>query len=510
MATKAPAVALSLAVVSVLGQGRTAEAQMSTNPSFNQAFSLPSNDLPGNASQATAERAPVYAYGVDAGVGETDNIALTPTHRVSQTMAIADADFSVSRQSRLFDVKAVGDFTYLDYLQNAFGSQLLGRFDGVADAAIVPGRLIWVLRDDFGQSALDPYTPVTPSNIEDINYVTTGPDLKWRLNAVNYVDASVRYARAQYQTSPFNSNRFLASVAVGRDISAAASLSLNANSERVLFDNTVVNTNFDRSSAFGRYELQGARTGFVGELGVTVVDQSRAAGGSTTQSPPPIIRFSPAIFSSPLPVIALKEPGGSVTGPLAKLELSRKLSPSAKVVLTAGEDLTDASSSFSSQTTGASGINAVTPAALTSDTYRVTYATAGWQYTRNRTSLGVTGRWERDIYPGLSSLDVTRPSAEFYVQRRVTRALTAQIVGRWYRVNYPHAAISQAGSTDYADTVLGASLVWRHGRGLEVRLRYDHDTYTASNGNTGYHESRGFLTVGYRPAMAPVADDSQQ
>ena len=149
-------------------------------------------------------------YGIDAGVGETDNVTLAPTDKISQTIATVDADFTVHQRSRLFDVNAVGNFSDLDYLQGAYGNEFLGRLDGVADAAIVPGRLVWVLRDDFGQSALDPYTPVTPNNIENINYLTTGPDLKLRFGGIDFVDISARYARAQYQTSPFNSNRLLA------------------------------------------------------------------------------------------------------------------------------------------------------------------------------------------------------------------------------------------------------------------------------------------------------------
>jgi hypothetical protein len=123
--------------------------------------------------------------------------------------------------------------------------------------------------------------------------------------------------------------------------------------------------------------------------------------------------------------------------------------------------------------------------------------------------LAVTGRWEQDIYPGLPSLDVTLPGADLRVERRMTRAFTAQLVGSWNKTDYPHAAlVSQViGSTEYANNILGAALIWRHGRGLEIRLRCDHDTYTASNGNTGYHVTQAFLTVGYRPQPNPPTED---
>ncbi|MGD0506090.1 MAG: hypothetical protein ABSD02_25560 [Steroidobacteraceae bacterium] len=483
------------ALVSVALSAQIAEAQVS-------GWGLnPSNSSLADDAATTPERVQGYAYGIDAGVGETDNVALSPTNKVSQTIAITDADFNVDHRSRLFDVNAIGNFSYLEYLQHAYGNQLLGRFDGNADAAIVPGRLIWVLRDDFGQSALDPYTPTTPTNVENINYVTTGPDLKVRFGGINFIDVSARYARAQYQTSPFNSNRLLGSVALGREVSAGGSVSLNANTERVMFDNTEVNSDFERSSGFGRYEVHGTRTNFIGELGGTVVSQTSALalvpsnfvpGSNVTLAPQPITAANQSAGS------------GSLSGPMAKVELSRMTSASAKVIFTAGRDLTDASSSFSNQSTGLTGINSISSAALTSDSYRVTYASASWQFHRNRTTLAITGRWEKDIYPGLPNLDVTFPSVDFRVERRVTRALTAQFFGSYRKTDYPRAALASQleGSTEYANGILGAALTWRHGRGLEVRLRFDHDSYSVSNGNTGYHETRAFLTVGYRPAQA--------
>jgi hypothetical protein len=421
-------------------------------------------------------------------------------------MSTVDADFSVNERSRLFDVNAVGSFTDLDYLQHAYGNELLGRFDGVADAAIVPGRLTWVLRDDFGQQGVDPYTPVTPANIENVNYLTIGPDLKLPFGGIDYVNFSARYARAQYQTSPFNSNRLIGSAALGRNVSADASVSLNANTERVLFDNTALNTDFERSSGFGRYEVHGARTDLVGEVGGTVVSQS---GPSTILSEPNLGLGTTGAVGSKPPVVANEPNGsGSVSGPLAKLELSRKISAAAKLIVTAGRDLTDTSSSFANQSTGVTGINPVTPAELTSATYRMTYATAGWQYQRNRTTMSLTGRWETDIYPGLSTLDTRITGADLNVERRITRTFTVQLLGHLYKTDYPHAVLASqaAGSTDMTNTVVGASLTWRHGRALEVRLRLDHDSYAVANGNTGYKETRGFLTVGYRPKMTAQLD----
>jgi len=422
-----------------------------------------------NPAAAPAAREPVLSYGVDAGIGESDNVTLAPTDKISQTIAATDVDFTVKEQSRLLEVNATGYFSYLDYLQNAYSSQLLGRFDGKGEVAIVPGRLRWVVQEDFGQAAIDPYTAVTPSNLENVNYLSTGPDLSMRLGGVNFINLSARYARAEYETSPYSSNRGLGSVAVGRDISAGASVSLNADFERVMFENTAVNTDFDRTRGFGRYELHGARTDFEADLGASRITQE----------------------------------GSSTNGPLAKVQLSRKLSAAAKLTLTAGSELIDASSSFSARPTGpigASGIIGTAPAALTANNYTSDYASVGWQYLRYRTMIALVARWEKDTYAGQPQLDVNRPGADFNIQRQLTRAFSAQLLGRFSETDYPNAAIaSNTASSKYDDWLVGGALTWRHGRGLEIRLRYDHDSHVVSAGGSGYGENRVFLTVGYRP-----------
>jgi len=430
-----------------------------------------------------ATAAETLAYGVDVGVAESDNVTLVPTNKVSQTIALADVDFDVKKQSRLFDVDAKGNFTYLDYLQGAYGSQVIGRFDGAAHVALIPERLTWVLTDDFGQAALDAFTPVTPTNLENVNYVSTGPDLALRLGGTSFINASARFARAQYQTSPFNSNRVLGSLAWGRQLSAQSSVSLNGDTERVLFDNTVLNSDFDRTSGFGRYEVQGARTNLSADLGATTIDQS---GSSNAGS------------------------GSSTTGGLARIQLTRKLSTAAKLTLSVGHDLTDASTSFSNLQSGAIGVVGTAPAALTSNSYTTNYASVGWQYERNRTTLAVSGRRERDTYGGAPALDYTLSGGEFRVARILTRAFTAEIFGRYYKSNYPHGIVAPAnGSADFDDELIAGILTWRHGHGLEVKLTLEHDARVAT-GINGYRENRAVLTVGYRPKTLGTSDPTNR
>jgi hypothetical protein len=464
MRLRSPTPHLSIAVVSILALASGSRAQTLTPGTDSKTETLTSG---------VGSKGETLTYGADVGVAESDNVTLVSTDKISQTMAVADADFDYKQKSRRLDVDAKGNFTYLDYLQGAYGSQLIGRFDGIAHLAIIPERIVWVLQDDFGQAALDPFTPVTPTNLENVNYVSTGPDFALRFGANSYVNVSARYARAQYATSPFNSNRLVGNLAWGLLLSARSSVSLNGDTERVMFENTVLNSDFDRSSGFGRYEVHGARTDLSADLGATIIRQN----------------------------------GASTTGGLARVELSRKLSAAAKLTVSVGRDLTDTSTSFSNLQSGAIGVIGTAPAPQTSNNYTSNYVLAGWRYERNRTTIGLSGRWEKDLYGGEPLLDYTRSGVEFKVDRKLTRALTAEVLGRYYKTDYVHGLLaSQIGTSGFDDESVGAALTWRHGRGLEVKLRCEHSA-RLTTGIYGYRENRAILTVGYRPRTGRPESD---
>jgi hypothetical protein len=421
-----------------------------------------------STTPAPGTRAESFTYGADVGVGESDNVTLVQTDKVNQTIAIADLDFDLKDQTRRFDVDAKGNFSYLDYLQGAYSNQLVGRFDGRGDVSLIPERVIWVLTESFGQAQIDPFLAEVPTNLQNINYVATGPDASFKLGPTVFLDLSARYAKTTYQTDPFDSNTVLGNAALGRALSAQSSISINGSFERVLFDNTEVNTNYNRSSVYAHYEVQGARTDLTANLGATKVDQ-----GSE-----------------------------SFTGPNAKLQLKRRLSSVSTLTFTVGRDITDGSTAFANLQSGAIGGIVTSPAVQSQSNYTVTYGSVGWEYALNRTTFGVSGTWEKDSYEGQPLLDVTRGTAEFKVERKLSRVLTAQLEGRLYRNEY--------GNTDFAETdgLVGGALVFREGRGLEIKLRYDHTSRNVSGFGvvpgvtSGYNENRAFLTIGYRPRTA--------
>jgi hypothetical protein len=188
------------------------------------------------------------------------------------------------------------------------------------------------------------------------------------------------------------------------------------------------------------------------------------------------------------------------------LQLVRRLSSVSTLTFTAGRDITDGSTAFANLQPGAIGGIVTGPAVVSQNNYTVTYGSVAWEYARNRTTIAVSGTWEKDSYGGQPLLDVTRGSAEFRLERKLSSVLTAQLLGRLYRTEYANTDFSET------DGLVGGALVFREGRGLEIKFRYDHSYRTASGVGvvpgvvpgvgSGYNENRAFLTIGYRPRTA--------
>ena len=407
-------------------------------------------------------------FGVAAGIGETDNVDLTSSNARSQTLAAADLDFALTRTGSRLDASALGNFTDIDYLQGAYSNQVLGRFDGLALAKLWSDHLKWIVRDDYGESQVDPFAAVTPVNLQRENVFATGPDLTLRPSDSTFIELEALYERSSYQTSPFDGNTASGSIAVGRQLSTLSSLSLVGQVQELRFDNTTVNTDYDRRELYGRYQIKGARTQVEAELGATQAN----------------------------------DVGSWETTPLARLSLARQVSPSSSVTIGGGREYTDGAGSFSGLRAGAAGGITVGAVTQTTANYLRNYASAGWRFARLRTSFGLTGTWERDTYDREDIFDVSRVGVEATLGRHITQAISADITAGVDRDQY----LNQGFSDKYGTA--GGGLTWRPGRWVEVYARYDHAFRRTSGAASlmatggGYDENRVFVMVGYRPHTA--------
>jgi hypothetical protein len=433
-----------------------------------------SAELPGGAvlpGETPTELGPQPAnltqYAIAAGLGETDNVNLSSTDPKSQTISAVNLDLDLRRSGSRLDASALGTFTDLDYLEGAYSNQVLGRFDGLATAKLWSDRLKWLFADDYGEEQTDPFAAITPVNVQRVNVFATGPQLTLRPSYATFIDLAGRYSQISYQTSPFDGHNVVGSADLGRDLSPLSSISLVVQAEELRFDNTTVNTDYDRREAYGRYLIEGARTSIDAQLGAT---QANDVGTSWK------------------------------TSPLVRLLLTRQISPFSILTLAGGKEYTDAAGSFSSLTAGAGGGIVVAPVSQTTANYLRNYASAGWQFLRLRTTFGVTGNWEHDSYDFQSVYDATRANVGLNLGRSFTPKWSGIISGTADRYDY----VNQGFTTTFG--TLGAGLIYRPGRWFVIYGRYDH-AFGRTSGSSGtplvggavYDENRVFIMVGYAP-----------
>jgi hypothetical protein len=436
---------------------------------------LPGAVLPGETpTELGPQPANLTQYAIAAGIGETDNVNLSSTNPKSQTIAAVNLDLDLRRSGSRLDASALGTFTDLDYVEGAYSNQILGRFDGLATAKLWSDRLKWLFADDFGEEQTDPFAAITPVNLQRVNVFATGPELTLRPSYSTFIDLAGRYSQISYQTSPFDGHNLVGSAEFGRDLSPLSRLSLVVEAEELRFDNTTVNTDYDRREGYGRYLIQGARTSVDAQLGATQANDVAA-------------RWK--------------------TSPLVRLLLTRRVSPFSILTLAGGREYTDAGGSFSSLRAGAGGGIVVAPVSQTTGNYLRNYGSVGWQFLRLRTTFGLTGNWEHDSYDLQSVFDATRANIGLNVGRSFTPKLSGVVSGTADRYDY----FNQGFTTTFG--TLGAGLVYRPGRWFVIYARYDHAFRRTSGvpgapllGGEGYDENRAFVMVGY----APNSEEAEQ
>jgi hypothetical protein len=436
---------------------------------------LPGNSVPGEAIPIeglvglTGLPAEYTNWDVAAGLGESDNINLSADHPKAQTMSAVNAFFDFIRSGSHFDLNAVGNFSDTDYLEGYYSNQVLGRFDGLADVTLWDRHFTWLVRDDYGNQQIDILQSLTPANLQRVNVFSTGPDLKLDPTPTSFVELQGIYSRNSWQDEPFSGNTESASATVGHNLSPTSAISLVGQVQENRFDDTNTSTNVDYSTNtdyqvreyYGHYTFAELRT------------RVDLQGG----------------------VAQANDRGPWSTSPLARLSLAHSVSPFSTVSLSAGRDYSNAMGSFASLNNGASGGIPVSAATQTTGNALHTYGNLSWSYNRERTTVAVSGEWEREDYDAQSKFNFSSSGIGVTLRRQITPRLSADIMTTVDRGQY--------GNQDFTNNygTAGAGLIYHPGTWVVIYGRFDHQFRTSSGvaQGLGYGENRIFVMFGYYP-----------
>ena len=462
-----------------------ADAQVGAISSQSLFFDQASNAHRGNYLEA------------EGGLIYTDNVDLTRGGS-GDTLAMLGLLGNASEDRPHFDYRLASDIALVKYLHSSFQTQPFGYADGSADLKIVPGFFSWTGRETYNQAVLNPFLPVTPDNLENLNYVTTGPRLTLRptLRTTITVDGTYSYLISSSKSPLYvniDNHRYAGDITLSRAFTNTTGVYITASSQKVEFTDQVGNTNFRQDQARAGIRFADART--VLEL----------SGGYTKLHE--VVLTTVQTIRGPRQLRQNQVPSGANW----QVQLSRLISPTQRLSLHAVKQVADAADLFRLNL-DQPVVTTVPNRIVSGQPFTDREFGATWRLEANRTALelGVLDVSQRYRARPASDLDAKDVRALF--ARQLSPVLNWDI-----GATYEHAHYGFGGSLDTVNVL--TSLRWRIGERVGLRFIYAYVTQTPY----GYADNQVGVTASYAltarhagsqapeaPALQPTSPMSAQ
>jgi len=387
--------------------------------------------LLGTAGVTGRAHAQQYDWGVRAGATYSDNIARTATNTQAEAVVEGGIKLAIVEKRRWIDASIGSDIQYQSYVHHSFQSGVLGGVNGNIRFDIIPGRVSWTVLDNFGQTSVDPLAVETPANRQNTNFLTTGPDITIPFGTRTDFRVRGRWSEASYARTLANYTQTLGSVALIRHIAATSSVSLNVSSQRVTYATDAVSPSYDQQEAYAALDSTRERTTIGLQLGTT----------------------------------RLTELGHSTSGLLARLNLSRMLSPRAQVSLTAGVQFANSAEAFRTTQSVGGIVLGNTNGVVSTDPFRSEYGSLKWTMTSVAVTATVEGDLNRERHQTQALFDRNQIGGRLSIGRRISPQLTLGAEGGYGRQEFKNA-----GAT-LKDWSFNALLTWRLSTLLSLQAR---------------------------------------
>ncbi len=372
---------------------------------------------------------------------------------------------------------------YLEYLKGGYSGQLLGSVKADLRYALIPKTLFWSLDDTFGQGAQNALAAATPQNRTNVNIFSTGPSLVLPINSITRFTADARLGIDTYQSGyQPNDVRYTGSVGVVRQLSTASSLALNGEYLKVNYSqNSSVASNplapltdysaadYDRQSAYLRYLTGDKRNTLTADLGVSKVKQNNET------------------FNSPL----------------ARLNLTHKVTAYWSVGVGAAREFTDGAQNFAGSVGNSGlplpgepppGVNHTTQTLpLTNQPLKSDSGSASATYTAARTSFSVGGSVAHDRFLTADRSDDNRTDGNVSFSRRLSPHSDLHL-----GASYEYRDFINIGTSDH--TIYGnATYTWQFEGAYRVYGAYNYEKRSSSSGIYSYTDNRISIGITYAP-----------
>jgi hypothetical protein len=445
----------------------------------------------------SASNYPGNHLAVDGGAIYTTNVQRTEGGS-SQELLLLGLTGDTSREGTRFDYRLASNIALLKYLGGAYPTGPTGYLDGTAFLKVVPS-FTWIARETYTQVQLDPYAAVTPDNLENVNYFTTGPRFTMRPTLRTSVTLDALYsilttsaASSAPQHVNIDNHRYGGDLRIDRSFSETASLYLKGEYEKIDFKDQENNNNFSHTSASAGYKLSNGRSELDvsgGYSQVRVYDVLTTAEGIGSRETRQTEEFHTPIWG---------------------LDLSRLITPSQRVALTASQQFTDAASAFRLGFDQA--VPVVAPQRIASgEAFKLRVFGVNWRFQTSRTSLVVGLSEFQDRYVMTTGNDINSKLANVLLTRQLSPLLSCDIGANYQRQQQvgsgPSTGGTATGGGESKTFGVLADLRWQVGERLALRFIYGHSSQNGVYSDNQIGVTASWALIGAQapmPAFQPL------
>jgi hypothetical protein len=401
-----------------------------------------------------------FGWSVDVGAERSDNIARTDTDELSETTGILGLGINLISERPRLSTNVSADLEYRDYLDREFESEISGGLDGRVAAYFIPERFYWVVEDNYGQIALNRQVADTPGNRQQINYLSTGPELSIPLGARTDLLLGARWTDTYLEESLEDNNATIANVSLVRQFTDVASISLDTSASKTEFDEDQLFPEYEtRQASFG-YQLRAPKTTLLADVGYMKYEQKGLA--------PIEEEFV-----------------------MARVDFSRLITRRTTLRIAGGTRPSSTGENFRRDQSIIGIGDGAEAAQAAADIFRADDAYVSWSTVYDRSSVEFVVSGRREKHEVIVSLDREQLRGLVTYERRVTPNTTVDLSG-----GYLQEERTQTGF-QFDEWFAGIELEWQLSERFSLNSRVYHSVGSSDDGSRDYTENRAYIGIRY-------------
>ena len=212
----------------------------------------------------------------------TNNIYRSNTNQQNEYINVFRGLFSYQKHGRRLDTHLDLEAMGRVFTRGTYGNDVLFGVNSLTHYIVLPKVFSLSERDIFTQAPIDPRFVMTPTNLQNTNAFSAGPNFSWFVDPIDAFKVDLRYRNFYYQKEPStfpqtystSNYRWLAETRFVHAFSRTTKASINYVPSIVRYNNNIVNPDYRRQDVFLGLGTRIEGVGITAQGGRTRIEQT--------------------------------------------------------------------------------------------------------------------------------------------------------------------------------------------------------------------------------------------